>query len=53
MPSDEDDREKDLKTAILVFAHYLGIDLDSQQHLLYIAKEAFDNLPDGWDFGIG
>ena len=46
------EEKKALNTAILVFAHYLGIDLDSEDDLLFIAEEAFENLPAGWEFGI-
>ncbi|RYH00753.1 hypothetical protein EON65_48830, partial [archaeon] len=50
--NDEQD-QKDLTTAIYVFAHYLGIDLDKEQELIHIAEDAFENLPPGWEFGIG
>lgn len=49
----DDIDSKELQTAVLVFAHYLGIDLDTEQELLSIAEEAFDQLPPGWEFGIG
>lgn len=54
-PSNDEgsDDEKDLSTAIMVFAHYIGIDLDHESELLWVAEEAFDNLPDGWEVGIG
>lgn len=46
---------KDLDAAILVFANYIGIDLESpkQKHLIAIAEEAFRNIPEGWELGIG
>lgn len=48
-----DASKEQVTTAILVFAHYLGIDLDKEQDLLWIAEEAFEKLPSGWEFGIG
>jgi hypothetical protein len=53
--SNSDVSEKDLDAAILVFAHYLGIDISSpeQKHLISIAEEAFRNIPEGWELGIG
>ena len=52
--SNSDASEKDLDAAILVFAHYLGIDISSpEQKLISIAEEAFRNIPEGWELGIG
>jgi hypothetical protein len=48
-----DEEEKDINTAVMVFAHYIGIDLDKEQDLLWIAEDAFDDLPEGWEVGIG
>jgi hypothetical protein len=45
--------EADLKTAVLVFAHYLGIDIETEQELLKIAENALKTLPPGWELGIG
>ena len=45
--------EADISTAVLVFAHYLGIDLETEQELLPIAENALRNLPAGWELGIG
>jgi hypothetical protein len=45
--------EADVKTAVLVFAHYLGIDLETEQELLKIAENALKTLPPGWELGIG
>lgn len=45
--------EAEFKTAVLVFAHYLGIDLESEKELLPIAENALRNLPQGWELGIG
>ena len=45
--------EADFNTAVLVFAHYLGIDLESEKELLPIAENALRNLPQGWELGIG
>ena len=53
MGSRSDEEAKRLTTAKLVFAHYLGINIDTEGDLLYIAEEAFINLPPGWDYGIG
>lgn len=41
------------RTAVLVFAHYLGIDIDTEPDLVAIAEEALDNLPEGWQLGLG
>ena len=53
--SDDSKEKSEIAAAILVFAHYLGIDLESpqQRHLISIAEEAFQNIPDGWELGIG
>jgi hypothetical protein len=51
--NEEPDEDKDINTAVMVFAHYIGIDLDSEPDLIWIAEEAFDKLPEGWEFGIG
>ena len=45
--------EADITTAVLVFAHYLGIDLETESELLPIAEKALRNLPQGWELGIG
>ena len=45
--------EADISTAVLVFAHYLGIDLEKEQEHLPIAEKALRNLPEGWELGIG
>jgi len=43
------------ETAVLIFAHFLGIDIESEHHLLYIAQDALSSkgLPKGWELGIG
>lgn len=43
----------DLSAAVLIFAHYLGIDLETEQDLLKVAENALKNLPQGWELGIG
>ena len=43
----------EFNTAVYVFAHYLGIDLEKEQSLLSIAETALRTLPDGWSLGIG
>ena len=52
MDSDPDDQ---LNTAILIFAHFLGIDVETERHLLYIAQDALGikGLPAGWNLGFG
>ncbi len=45
--------EKDFKTAVAVYAHYLGIDVETERNLVFIAEDALHNLPRGWDHGIG
>jgi hypothetical protein len=45
--------EADISTAVIVFAHFLGIDLETEQELLPIAENALRNLPNGWELGIG
>lgn len=45
--------EEELKTAVLIFAHYLGINIDNEAELLYIAEDALKKLPKGWELGIG
>lgn len=39
--------------AVLVFAHYLGINIEKEEELLEIAKNALLHLPYGWELGIG
>ena len=48
----EDD---EVSTAALIFAHFLGIDIEKEHHLLYIAEDALSKrgLPAGWELGIG
>lgn len=43
------------ETAVLIFAHFLGIDIETEHHLLYIAQDALSvkGLPKGWELGIG
>ena len=42
-----------MDTAVLAYAQYLGIDLDTEDHLVHIAKQALKDLPDGWEVCIG
>lgn len=49
----EDPEDPEMATAVRVFAHYLGVDLDTELDLLPAVKEAFYNLPEDWDIGIG
>lgn len=43
----------DISTAVLIFAHYLGIDIETEPDLLSIAEEGLQQLPKGWELGIG
>ena len=45
--------ETEFNTAVFVFAHYLGIDLEKEQALLPVAEKALRTLPEGWSVGIG
>lgn len=45
--------ETEMHTAVLVFAHYLGIDIDNDPEMIRIAEDALKNLPSGWELGIG
>ncbi|KAJ1422986.1 hypothetical protein B484DRAFT_420780, partial [Ochromonadaceae sp. CCMP2298] len=45
--------EDQMATALRVFAHYLGVDLETEQELLSVAEEAFYDLPQDWEVGIG
>jgi hypothetical protein len=45
--------DEEFHTAALVFAHYIGIDLDNEPELISIAEEALDDLPPDWELGIG
>ena len=45
--------DAEFNTAVYVFAHYLGIDLEKEQVLLHVAETALRTLPDGWSLGIG
>eukprot|EP01032_Pedospumella_encystans_P030452 gene30452-34375_t len=45
--------EQEMQVALRVFAHYLGINADSEQELLAVAEEVFYDLPLNWEVGIG
>jgi hypothetical protein len=45
--------DEEFHTAALVFAHYLGIDLDREPELISYAEDALEDLPAGWELGIG
>jgi hypothetical protein len=45
--------DEEFHTAALVFAHYLGIDLDREPELIRYAEDALEDLPAGWELGIG
>jgi hypothetical protein len=44
---------EDITTAILVFANHIGIDINKDEGLMYIANESLKDLPDGWELGVG
>ena len=41
-----------MATAILVFAHHIGIDINLEKNLMYIASESIIEMPDGWELGV-
>jgi len=45
--------KQELAGAIRVFAHYLGINVDTELDLMSVAEEAFYDLPEDWEIGIG
>lgn len=45
--------DQEFHTAALVFAHYIGIDLDTEAELIKFAEDALDDLPPDWELGIG
>lgn len=46
--------ESDDRIAILVFANHIGIDISSEEHLIYISSDALKDLPpEIWELGIG
>ena len=48
---DEVVTEEEFNSAVLIFAHYLGIDLENEDELIYIASDALNKLPKGWNLG--
>jgi hypothetical protein len=38
-----------MDTVILVYAHYLKLDVDKEKDLLWIARQALTELPEGWE----
>ena len=46
------DSEEISQATILIFAHHLGIDIDAEEQLMFIAKEALQNMPEGWELGV-
>lgn len=46
-PSSPRGRNPLIDTAVVVFSHYLGIDLEEEKELFWIAEEALQNLPRG------
>ena len=41
------------ETAVLIYATYLGIDLDEENELIIIAERALNDLPKDWILEIG
>ena len=48
-----EEEDEAMSTAIRVFAHYLGVDLDTEEDLLPAVREGFYTLPKDWEVGIG
>ena len=46
------DAEEISHATILIFAHHLGIDIDAEEQLMFIAKEALQQMPEGWELGV-
>ena len=42
-----------MEQAALIYALYLGIDLDKEKDLITIAKQALQTLPSNWQLGFG
>jgi hypothetical protein len=49
---DEIITDEEFNSAVLIFAHYLGIDLENESELIYIASDALNKLPKGWKLGL-
>ena len=47
------DDDEVMEHAIMIYAHYLGIDLDEEKDLIIIAKKALETLPKEWQLGFG
>jgi centrosomal protein CEP164 len=45
-------RSDGMATAVLVFAHHIGIDINEEENLMHIASAYLIDLPDGWELGI-
>ena len=43
----------DFENAVLVFAHYLGIDIDNEPELIEVARNALMHLPPNYELGVG
>ena len=41
-----------MATAVLVFAHHIGIDINEEESLMHIASGSLQDLPEGWELGI-
>ena len=41
-----------MESAILAYAHFLGIDIKYENDLIWIAKRALTELPKGWEVCI-
>lgn len=45
-------RPDGMATAVLLFAHHIGIDINEEENLMHIASGYLTDLPDGWELGI-
>ena len=37
---------------VMIFSHNIGIDINSEESLFFIAKDALTNLPDNWEVSV-
>ena len=42
----------DIATAVLFFAHHIGININEEESLMHIASKHLQDLPEGWELGI-
>lgn len=48
-----DATEEELETAVILFAHYLEVDVEKESCLIPVVRDAMMDLPKGWEIGIG